>query len=56
MDYDNSLLSLGYISPSTCTAGTYPCNDAGYIQDYSTVAYPVTNKVIYGEIYVRRSP
>ena len=51
--YDLSLLTLTAMTPETCTAGNYPCNDAGYYFNTSGWSYSTSNKVIWGEIYVR---
>ena len=51
--YDLSLLTLSSMTPETCTAGNYPCNDAGYYFNTSGWSYSTSNKVIWGEIYVR---
>ncbi|HJN76474.1 MAG TPA: MopE-related protein [Myxococcota bacterium] len=50
--YDNSLLTTSYISKGTCTAGSYPCSDAGYYNASGT-GYTYSNKVTYGLVYVR---
>ena len=50
--YDNSLLTTSYLSKGTCTAGTYPCSDAGFY-NASGVGYTYTNKVTYAHMYVR---
>ncbi|MED5373397.1 MAG: MopE-related protein [Myxococcota bacterium] len=52
-DYDLSLLQLAYINPTTCTAGNYPCNDAGYYLDTSGWRYDTSTKVQWAEVYVR---
>jgi hypothetical protein len=52
-DYDLSLLQLSYLSPKTCTAGSYPCNDAGYVNTQSSNCYTESCKVTYAEVYVR---
>ena len=51
--YDLSLLTLSAMNPTTCSAGVYPCNDAGYYFNASGWSYTTSNKVIWGEIYVR---
>ena len=50
--YDNSLLQLSRISSSTCSAGNYPCNDAGYYNG-GTNCYDSSCKVTWAEMYVR---
>ncbi|MCP4805333.1 MAG: hypothetical protein GY884_08290 [Proteobacteria bacterium] len=45
--YDNSVLQLSSLAPTTCTAGDYPCNDAG------AAGYTYTNKATYTQVYVR---
>ena len=50
--YDNSLLTTSYISKTTCTAGTYPCSDAGFYNGSGT-GYTYSNKTTYGMVYVR---
>ncbi|MCB9744701.1 MAG: hypothetical protein H6740_19055 [Alphaproteobacteria bacterium] len=51
--YDNSLLQLSRIAATTCTPGTYPCNDAGYYLTRNQHCYDVSCKVVYAELYVR---
>ncbi len=50
--YDNSLLAASNISRSSCTAGNYPCNDAGYLNGGSN-CYDESCKVTWAEVYVR---
>jgi len=50
--YDNSLLELSYLSASVCSAGSYPCNDAGYLNGGSN-CYTESCKVTWAEMYVR---
>jgi hypothetical protein len=50
--YDNSLLELTRIAKGSCTAGAYPCSDAGFYNDGSH-AYDYTSKVTWAHVYVR---
>jgi len=50
--YDLSLLELSRLTGSTCTSGSYPCNDAGYYNS-GTNGYTSSTKVTYAEVYVR---
>ncbi len=50
--YDNSLLQLAYLSTGSCSAGSYPCSDAGYY-NAGSYCYSETCKVTWAEMYVR---
>ena len=50
--YDLSLLQLSRLTGSTCTSGSYPCNDIGYYNS-GTNGYTSATKVSYAEVYVR---
>jgi hypothetical protein len=52
-DYDLSLLRLAHLNPSTCSAGSYPCNDLGYENPNSNNCYDTSCKSTYAEMYVR---
>jgi hypothetical protein len=51
--HDLSLLQLANINPTTCTAGSYPCNGQGYYNPYGYNCYDESCKVTYAEMYVR---
>jgi hypothetical protein len=51
--YDNSLLELDNLAATTCTAGSYPCNDLGYVHDRGSSCYDESCKVTWAELYVR---
>ncbi len=50
--YDNSLLQLSRIAMGTCSAGNYPCSDAGHY-NAGTNCYDSSCKVTWAEMYVR---
>ena len=45
------MMQLSSWSTSTCSAGNYPCNDAGYYT--GALGYTYSNKVTWTEVYVR---
>jgi len=51
--HDLSLLDVGNITPETCTAGTWPCNDDGYYADDSGFCYDSSCKQTFAEVYIR---
>jgi len=52
-DHDLSLLQLANLNPSSCTAGSYPCNDQGYYNPYDDNCYDESCKLTWAEIFVR---
>ena len=51
--HDLSLVQSSTMSVSSCTAGTYPCNDNGRVLDNSSFCYGTSCKVTWAEVYVR---
>ena len=51
--HDLSLVQSSTLSVSSCTAGTYPCNDNGRVLDNSSFCYDTSCKVTWAEVCVR---
>ena len=51
--HDLSLLDVNRITAQTCTPGTWPCNDDGYVADYNGFCYDSSCKQTFAEVYVR---
>ena len=51
--YDLSLLQIANINPISCTAGSYPCNDQGWVNPNTENCYGTSCKVTWAEMYVR---
>ncbi|GAB4568626.1 MAG: hypothetical protein Tsb0020_22290 [Haliangiales bacterium] len=51
--HDLSLLTRARLIPVSCSAGVYPCNEAGLAVADSSFCYDTSCKVPYAEIYVR---
>ena len=50
--HDLSLLKLSRLSPSSCSAGAYPCNENGWYNGGAS-CYDTSCKVQWADVYVR---
>ena len=51
--HDLALLQASRMSPTTCSSGSYPCNDNGYVLSNTSFCYGTSCKETWAEIYVR---
>ncbi len=51
--HDLSILQVGNITATACTAGTWPCNDDGATASSATFCYDASCKQTWAEVYVR---
>ncbi len=50
---DHSMVKLSNLTPQSCTAGNWPCNDNGLMQDAASQCYDASCKVRWVAIFVR---